>query len=178
MWERFSSNARIVTPNQTSKANLPQPPITAVTLLAAAIGHHWRCANATDLCCRQARAKRSCGATTPRMPPLAPAPMPQHEKKTPFFIGLGKYNREPRTEPKKPRTETEPYRNWEFRVLFGFWFLGTEVLGSVPIPKSVNWGTEPLYIQPINLLVCSLLWLWITELFVIVACFTLNLREP
>ena len=34
-------------------------------------------------------------------------------------LALGIKNREPRTEPKKPRTGAEPNRNREFRFLFG-----------------------------------------------------------
>ena len=50
--------------------------------------------------------------------------------------GQGKYNRELKTEPKKPRTGAEPNQNREFRFH-----------GSVSVPKPVNRGTE---LQPIN----------------------------
>ena len=41
-------------------------------------------------------------------------------------LTLGTKNREPKTEPKKPRTGAEPNRNREVRFHFGSWFSGTE----------------------------------------------------
>ena len=42
-------------------------------------------------------------------------------------VGLGKINREPRTEPKEPRIGTERTRTENFGSLFGSHFSGTEL---------------------------------------------------
>ena len=56
--------------------------------------------------------------------------------------GLGKINREPRTEPKIPRTETKSTDTENFGSLFSSHLSGTEILSSIRFWNSINRRTE------------------------------------